>query len=169
MTLDVFEPQSAPRSLHECCPRLPCCRRHFFVFSRSPHTCGDVKLQPNTHLCETSTKHTHRRHTTFTPPAHSGAHARTTHPPVAAAARGSSSSAGWGGRVGLRMQSPNCIAKCGGRRRRGQVALDRACVLDDGLTDRGRHGKREHPHVVRCEVSRRHARSRRTSCRRDGP
>ena len=56
------------------------------------------------------------------------------------------------------MPSRLAVAKSGGRRWRGQVALDRARVLDDGLADRERDGEREHPHVVRHIVARRRAR-----------
>ena len=61
----------------------------------------------------------HSRHPTFTPPAHSDV-TRGRHHPVRAVARGCSPAPAVESGAGL---YTTCIAKIGGRRRRGQVAL----------------------------------------------
>ena len=92
-----------------------------------------VKLQPNT-----LTDDTQRSHLRLT-------RARTPgrHPPVVAAARGSSSSAGWGGVGG----APRAVAKRDGRRRRGQVAVfgppAHRCWTMDSPTEDAMAGREE--------------------------
>ena len=79
--------------------------------------------------------------TMFTPPGHSGAHARTSSP-----SRGRRSRIILRCRLGGRGRGAACSRRTWrAAASRRQIALDRARVLDDGLTHGGRDGKREHP------------------------